>query len=513
MKIGWMWVAAVLVAAIQISCSSSGGNQEIDVVDVESRETTGEIRQSDTPVPENTPTTPPSVQRLSARGKDIVNENGEVVVLKGVNLGSWLFHETWIPQTAHSLSSQIHVLGRLQGLQEHVDPILVELGSTWGGEWYLDQVRLKLAERVGDEPASVFADLVRQYMPTLYDDADLALRRKLVERFGEEGRDDLMNTFQDAWITEKDLEWLAEQGFNLVRIPTGFRTLVLGPDLEFPEELRWNERALLHLDLLLDWCETHGLYAVIDIQEAPGRQNNYSGESILYTDPKMQALTIELWTMLSSRYRDRNVVAAYSLLAEPYSAPTPAARDELYDRIIKAIRNQDDDHLVVVHDGFKGMESLVDPGHYQWTNVIYSTHIFNFDADSYAVWESLVNVFYRPVFQHAQAEQNVPYFIGSFATRRHADWAYDAARLLVSFFNEEGYSWAIWTFKMIDDPVEKELWDRESSYGVLGRLHGEFQRPDPFDDNFETLMEKFEAYRHLDLRPNERLLSILKEGL
>jgi hypothetical protein len=447
--------------------------------------------------------------RLRAEGRRILNAEGEPVILKGVNLGGWLFNETWITQIDYSLTSRLHALGHREGIGEAVDAVLVQGSSVWDGAGYLDTFQPALAEKIGAEKAEEFVSLARGYVPTLYDDSDVPLRRKLTERFGEEARDELLDIFQRAWLGEGDIEWLAEQGFNLVRVPMTYRNLTRGPEVDKPTKLVWNESAFQRLNDLLDWCETHSVYAVLDIQEAPGAQNSYAEAAELYTDPAMQELTVQLWQELSRRYRDRDIVAAYSLLAEPFGAPDVQARDTVYDMIVRAIRLLGDDHLLVIHDGFFGMDTLPNPLEMGWEGVIYSTHFFEFSAVSFDKWDFLVNYYFGPILADAQLIQNVPYFIGSFSTRIHADWSYQATRLLVDWYTQSEWSWAVWTYKRIDDPIEKELWGKESCVGLKGRLQGTLDRPDIFDDDLPTLRSKFAAYRDLKIEVNQSLLDAM----
>lgn len=386
--------------------------------------------------------------------------------------------------------------------------------ESWGGdEGYLTSFQAALAARIGEAAAAAFTDKVRRYLRVLYADADLPLRRKLSERFGDEVRDELLDLFQEAWIGEADIAWIAEQGFNVVRVPITYRSLVTGPDQERPTGLSWNDRAWRRIARLLDWCQRHRLYAVLDLQESPGGHNDYSGPPRLYDDPALQDLTVQLWQEIAARFGGHSAVAAYSLLAEPFGAPDPRARDAMYDRLVKAIRAMGDDHLLVIHDGFFGMQTLPNPADMGWTQVLYSTHLFEFTARTYEDYDFLVNYLHETIFTEAQARQGVPYYIASFSTRFDADWAYDAAQLLIDWYTRHGWSWSVWTYKRIDDPIAVELFGRRSSYGVRTLLRGEFTHPDVFDDDIETLKDRLSAYGSLQWDPNPRLLEILRSGL
>ncbi|GDX81557.1 hypothetical protein LBMAG42_33680 [Deltaproteobacteria bacterium] len=447
----------------------------------------------------------PADTLLQADGTDIVDGGGNAVVMRGVALGGWNFHENWITAVDYPAHARLQVIGQEAGLSEEVDAAIVEAGPDEDGDAdWVAAVRIGLESRLGAETANGLLATLAQY-PSLVDDSDLPLRRVLEARFGIEGRDTLLDAFQGGWITDADLAWIAEQGFNTVRVPMGYRGLTSMTDDGSPSELVWNELAFARIDHLLDVCEDVGLWAVLDIQEAPGGQNEYAGPSTLYTDPAMQALTVELWSELSRRYRDRTSVAAYSLLAEPMSAPDDDARDAMYDQLVGAIRANEDDHLLVIHDGFRGMQTLPAPAEYGWTNVVYSTHLFEWGATSTADYEALMT-YYGTVFRTNQTTQQVPYYVGSFSTFKDEPWAYESAGLMKDGFEANGWSWTVWTFKRIDDPVEVALWGKQTGWGVRGRLVGELDRPDLYRDDEATLARKFAAYGELEVAPNEALL-------
>jgi len=455
-------------------------------------------------------TVPPP--RLRAEGTRLVDATGAEVRLAGANLGGWLFHESWITQATFTVRARVHEVGVRSGSAEAVEAALVAAGRDEGAPGWYEAVRAALAAQIGEAPAAAVVAEAQSY-PSLQDDSDLLLRRELTRRFGTTGRDELSDVFQRAWLREADVAWLAGQGFNVVRVPMSYRDLTTDPDDDVPTRLTWNELAFARLDDLLGWCERHGVYAVLDLQESPGGHNGYSGEAKLYGDPALQQLTIELWEELSRRYQARDVVAAYSLLAEPFGAPNAGARDAMYDRLVKAIRARGDDHLLVLHDGFFGMNTLPVPADRGWTGVVYSTHIFEFDATSLEDYQQIVNGFHDPVLTKAQARQGVPYYIGSFSTRKDEPWAYQAAHLLIDWYARHGWSWSVWTLKEIDDPLDWKLWGVRSAYGVLGRLASPFERPDVQRDDFETVRARFAAYADLVVAPNQELLQILKSGL
>jgi aryl-phospho-beta-D-glucosidase BglC (GH1 family) len=453
---------------------------------------------------------PAALPRLHAEGRLLVDAEGAPVQLRGVNLGAWHFHESWISGVDYAVWGRARQLGIEAGLQDEVDAALIAVGAGDDADWLAGPFRDALAAEAGGEAADALVADAALY-PSLRDDSDLPMRLQLEGRFGTDGRDALLDAFARAWITDADLAWLASQGFNLVRVPLGYRALLENSDAEPLQELRWNERSWDRIQWLLDACEAHGIYAVVDLQESPGGHNDYSGEAHLYDDPAMQELTLELWGELVDRFGDEPAVAAWSLLAEPFSAPSSEARDAMYDRLHDQIRAAGDDHLLVIHDGFQGMWDLPDPADMGWTGVVYSTHLFEWGADSREDYDALTEV-WRTLLGGAQEGQGVPYFIGSWSVMEDADWAYESAGAMVSLFEELRWPWSLWTMKRLDDPWEVELFGAQTSWGLLGRQESAFDRPDLYRDPYEELERKFAAYEDLELAPNDALLEAITGG-
>jgi len=181
----------------------------------------------------------------------------------------------------------------------------------------------------------------------------------LCEVAGEEYTADFIRRFRETYITKEDVRLMAEEGFNSVRVPIGWRVLM---DNEPGYPLR--EDGFQLLDRFIDWCETYKLYVILDLHGAPGGQTGaniddcFDDRPRLFTDPESRDAALKLWKVMAKRYKDRWIVGAYDLLNEPLRPCAdkrypliPDYRDELvrfYRDAIAEIRKIDTKHTIQV---------------------------------------------------------------------------------------------------------------------------------------------------------------------
>ena len=118
---------------------------------------------------------------------------------------------------------------------------------------------------------------------------------------------------RESWITEKDIQFIAKQGFDHVRLPLDQKELWL--DNGTP-----NETEFKRLLTALDWCHKAGLRVIVDLHTVKSHHFNASNEGLsntLWSDPKAQDEFISLWRTLSARLRHLPIDAvAYEILNE-----------------------------------------------------------------------------------------------------------------------------------------------------------------------------------------------------
>ena len=155
----------------------------------------------------------------------------------------------------------------------------------------------------------------------------------------------------NARMSEEDIREFADWGGNLLRLNFAFCPLMKKTP---PHEL--DEETLRYLDRVIDYCEKHHVYVLIDPHTTPGTVRNTTTlhTDQLWTDFVWHEQLIRLWDHLANRYADRGkVIAGYDLLNEPTipnhgKEGTPADYNLLVRKLVAAIRKHDTTHTIVI---------------------------------------------------------------------------------------------------------------------------------------------------------------------
>ncbi len=273
---------------------------------------------------------PKGMSLLSVKDGYIVNENGEKIVLKGVNLGNWLLWETWmgfVPEYAH--------------------------------DW-------------------AFFDTLQV----------------LLDRFGEERTNEIVKTFEGNFVTEEDIAQIEKLGFNCVRVPFWYRNFMTEDlqwltekhdDNQGFQKLDWIISMCEKYGIYV-MLDLHGAPGGQSKNHCTGK----AGRNELYEDEKKLNATVELWCAIAERYKDNKTVVAYDLLNEPQnnggyegdyswaaeSEDAVSRTNEVYDILYKSIREIDKNHII----SFEGVWSttvLPNPREMGYENMLYQLHLYD----------------------------------------------------------------------------------------------------------------------------------------
>jgi len=188
-------------------------------------------------------------------------------------------------------------------------------------------------------------------------DRSRRIEQVLIELTGKEYAQYFWQEFRKRYITKSDILYMKKLGYNSVRIPLDWRTL-----MEESEGIHWKEDGFKAVDNCLEWCEEAGLYAFLDLHGAPGGQTGANIDDCiddvprLFIDQDCWDKAIALWKKLAWKYKDREIVGGYDLLNEPI-APGVGERnfdylipklEAFYTELIQAVRAIDPDHMLSI---------------------------------------------------------------------------------------------------------------------------------------------------------------------
>jgi aryl-phospho-beta-D-glucosidase BglC (GH1 family) len=384
------------------------------------------------------------------------------------------------------------------------------------------------------EPWMFFGDQhpLKQIFPDDWTIRKLFLERQDVQ---PEDLDVLLRTYQNAYLTEDDLNDLLRMGGNFVRLPIHYLNI-----RETDETGQWagNGFNFEAIDRIIQMCADRGIGVLLDLHGAPGSQSKefHTGRASPPTPPvdgfyhqlfnpnddTYRQRTVELWTEIARRYKDNPVVVGYDILNEPFGVLDPVyystnqdgylALWSLYDRIYDAIRDPSgagDTHHLIVMEGIpsaRDWESLPNPSSMGWQNVAYEVHYYGFTFDP----QGNINGTLDPaghiaylndkVTYSRQSQYQVPVLIGEFnGFNQRANWNY-----YCQVIRNQGWSWSMWSNKTHDAPSE---------WGIYNHSRYDEDLPDFRIDSVADLQRKLSKYATLRYHTaNESMREIVMDG-
>lgn len=181
------------------------------------------------------------------------------------------------------------------------------------------------------------------------------INQALCEMVGPEFTAAFWRQFKDNYITRQDIRFLKSAGINSIRLPFHYK---LFTDEDYMG-ITAGQDGFQRIDSLIDWCRESGLYLILDMHDAPGGQTGDNiddsyGYPWLFESTECQQLFVDIWVKIASRYRNEPVILGYDLLNEPIAPYFDNVRDlnanlePLYKRTVKAIREVDTNHIVLL---------------------------------------------------------------------------------------------------------------------------------------------------------------------
>ena len=315
----------------------------------------------------------------------------------------------------------------------------------------------------------------------------VTLWRAVEKRFGKVEMEKIRTHFRNAFFHEADFARIAAAGLNCIRLPFFYDVMEEASGL------------FIWIDKAVEAANKYGIYLILDMHGAPGRQNTkqHSGEenvSRLFQEAAFVQKTCELWAKIAERYKERSIIAGYDLLNEPMGAPNVTTLYLVQDQIYRAIRAHDAKHLIFIEDGFKGLGSMPNPQVAGWKNVVFSTHTYPHVDDSEDDLKQLIE---KIVI--ARSTYTVPFYLGEFNVRSSCNA--ETIRKCIQALQEKEISWSLWTYKIAGKKGLGSMW------GLYNRPK-KLKKIDLFHESRETIYKKMDLLRTEHLEVNGQLAEV-----
>lgn len=369
---------------------------------------------------------------LHRDGQNIVDANGNPVLLRGLGLGGWMVQEGYMLKTGDFAGPQ-HVI------RKKITEIIGEENTT---KFYTDYKTNGITKRDIDSLAAWGFNSIR--LPMHYNLYTLPIEQEKVA--GE-----------NTWL---------EEGFAMT-----------------DSLLNWCSANKMYL--ILD------LHAAPGGQGKDANISDYDEtKPSLWESKANQDKMVAFWKKIASRYKNEPWMGGYDIINEPnwnFSGTNKNGCDEtlnaplraLQMEITKAIREVDQKHLIIIEgncwgNNYKGIFPLWDE------NMALSFHKYWNYNDQGSIQQMLD---YRK-------EHNVPIWLGESGENSNV-WFRD----VISLIEKNNIGWAFWPMKKIDNIAGVTSVVKTSGYDKLLNYWEKGTDKPSSDEAFRTLMEMTENYK------------------
>lgn len=147
--------------------------------------------------------------------------------------------------------------------------------------------------------------------------------------------------FAAPWFDEEDVQWIARQGFDHIRLPVDFRLCLDEKGKVDPSKLKPIWQAI-------GWAKAEGLGLVLDAHFLPGADFNNEaegGDRRVYTDPALIEHVATVWRDMAVQFKDEGPWLRFEILNEPV-ADENAQLNPFQHRMLAEIRKSNPTRIV-----------------------------------------------------------------------------------------------------------------------------------------------------------------------
>lgn len=287
--------------------------------------------------------------------------------------------------------------------------------------------------------------------------------------------------YREAYISRKDIDFIARAGFNTIRIPFHYK---------FFEPA--NDEGFALLDRVIGWAKEDGLYVILDMHCAPGGQTGANiddswGYPWLYEDEASQRQAMEIWERIALHYRDNPTVLGYDLLNEPIPTYPKLAQynsklEPVYKKLASAVRYVDSNHVLIL-GGAQWDTNFSVFGPPFDKNMMYTFHKY---------WMPPVEDAVKP-YVELRDKYSIPIWMGE-SGENTDEWIGKFREVL----DKDEISWTFWPYKKMQatsSPVtfgRPEHWDEIVAYAARHAGMGETEKSIAVRPSLEDSRAAFE---------------------
>ena len=326
------------------------------------------------------------------------------------------------------------------------------------------------------------------------------------ELVGPDATADFWKAFKENYITQQDIQFIARQGANTIRLPFNYK---LFTDEDYMGETGEKD-AFGMFDRVVDWCREAGLYLILDMHDCPGGQTGDNiddghGYPWLFESERSQQLFCAIWQRIARHYQEEPVILGYELMNEPI-APYFENKDSLYQllqplykRATKAIREVDTNHIILLGGAhWNSLFFMFDDWRFD-QNIMYTCHRYGGDATREAIKDFIV----------FRDKTRLPMYMGEIGHNTD-QWQADFVRVM----KEVNIGYTFWPYKKVDGScmmaVERpEEWDSVIvKYSETSRnSYKEWREARPNQQKARELLMRFaDKVRYENCKPQENYI-------
>ena len=308
--------------------------------------------------------------------------------------------------------------------------------------------------------------------------------------------------YRSAYITRKDINFIAKAGFNTIRIPFHYKFFEPG-----------NTEGFELVDRIVQWAKEDHLYVILDMHCAPGGQTGANiddswGYPWLYEDEASQQQAADIWKRIAAHYHNDATVIGYDLLNEPIPNYPKlqvynSRLEPVYKKLVAAVRAVDSNHVVIL-GGAQWDSNFGVFGAPFDKNMMYTFHKY---------WMPPVIDAIKPYLEFRD-KYNVPIWMGE-SGENNDEWITKFRTLL----DENQINWTFWPYKKMEAksaPVtfaKPDHWDEIVAYAAkhygMGDTEKSVAARPSLEDSRAAFRDLLQKIRFENASPNPGYLKAL----